>query len=176
MTKITLNESELTQMVEKAAKRTLSKMLKEGAGLNTMGQSFKAGLNGVEYMSADDDEDIASNYIKKGIGTNYRDFQKNREEYKRADDLNKKRQADLKSKKREPEAWAVSDLEKAQNMADDAKARRDDAAGEVIGSRPGIIGKGQRALNVGAYKLGKMGRQAKNKVTDFIHNDIGFEE
>lgn len=175
MSKITLNESELTQIVEKATKRALSKILKEGAGLNTMGQSFKAGLNGLEYMSADD-KDIATNYIKKGIGTNYRDFQRNREEYKRADDLNKKRQADLKSKKREPEAWAVSDMEKAQNMADDAKVRRDDAAGEVIGSRPGIIGKGQRALNVGAYKLGKMGRQAKNKVTDFIHNDIGFEE
>ena len=175
MSKITLNESELTQMIEEAAKRTITKILKEGAGLNTIGQSFKAGLNGTEYMNVDGGNP-ASNYIKKGIGTNYRDFQRNREEYKNADKLNKKRQADLKSKKREPEAWAVSDMEKAQNMADDAKARRDDAAGEVIGSRPGIIGKGQRALNVGAYKLGKMGRQAKNKVTDFIHNDIGFEE
>ena len=175
MAKITLNESELTQIIEKATKRTISKILKEGAGLNTMGQSFKAGLNGTEYMDVDGGNP-ASNYIKKGIGTNYRDFKRNREEYENADKLNKKRQADLKSKKREPEAWAISDMEKAQNMADDAKARRNDAAGEVIGSRPGIIGKGQRALNVGAYKLGKMGRQAKNKVTDFIHNDIGFEE
>ena len=82
----------------------------------------------------------------------------------------------LKSKKREPDAWTTAEMEKTQKMANNAKARKDDAAGEMIGSRPGIIGKGQRALNVGAYRLGKMGSDMKDKATDFIHNKIGFEE
>lgn len=175
MAKITLNENELTQMVEKATRSALSKILKEGAGLNTIGQSFKAGLNGHEYMDIDGGN-IASRYIKNGNGTNYRDFEKNREEFNKADTLNKKRQADLKSKKREPDAWTTAEMEKTQKMANNAKARKDDAAGEMIGSRPGIIGKGQRALNVGAYRLGKMGSDMKDKATDFIHNKIGFEE
>ena len=38
MTKIQLNENELIQIVEAAAKNALSKILNEGAGLNTMKQ------------------------------------------------------------------------------------------------------------------------------------------
>ena len=175
MTKIQLNENELIQIVEAATKNALSKILNEGAGLNTMGQSFKAGLKGTQYMDADGG-DVAANYIKNGDGTNYDEFKRNREQYNKARNLQRKRQNDLNNKMKEPDAWAVSDMEDAHNRVADAKANTEMAASDTIGSRPGIIGKGQRAANVGAYRAGKALKGVKDSATKFMHDKIGLEE
>lgn len=174
MTKIQLNENELIHIVEAATKKAISRILNEGAGLNTMGQSFKAGLKGTQYMDADGG-DVATNYIKNGDGTNYNEFKRNREQYNKARNLQRKHQNDLNNKMKEPDAWAVSDMEDAHNKVADAKANTEMAASDTIGSRPGIIGKGQRAANVGAYRAGKALKGVKDSATKFMHDKIGLE-
>lgn len=175
MTKIQLNEDNLIQIVETATKKALSKILNEGATFNTMRQSLKAGLDGTRYMDAYGG-DVASNYIENGDGVNYNDFKRNREQYNKARNIQKRRQSDLNDKMREPDAWAMSDIESAHNKVADAKTNTDMAASDTVGSRPGIIGKGQRAANVGAYRVGRALKGVKDSATDFIHNKIGLEQ
>ena len=175
MTKVKLTENKLIEIVENATRDAIKKIVNEGAGLNTMGQSFKAGLNGTQYIDIDGGN-VASNYIENGDGVNYNDFKRNREQYNKARDIQKKRQSDLNDKMREPDTWPMSDIESAHNKVADAKTNTDMAAGDTVGSRPGIIGKGQRAANVGAYRVGRALKGAKDSATDFIHNKIGLEQ
>lgn len=175
MTKVKLTENKLIEIVENATRDAIKKIVNEGAGLNTMGQSFKAGLNGTQYIDIDGGN-VASNYIENGDGVNYNDFKRNREQYNKARDIQKRRQSDLNDKMREPDAWPMSDIESAHNKVADAKTNTDMAAGDTVGSRPGIIGKGQRAANVGAYRVGRALKGAKDSATDFIHNKIGLEQ
>ena len=114
-------------------------------------------------------------YIKNGDGTNYNEFKRNREQYNKARNIQRKRQNDLDNKMKEPDAWAVSDMEDAHNKVADAKANTEMAASDTIGSRPGIIGKGQRAANVGAYRAGKALKGVKDSATKFMHDKIGLE-
>lgn len=175
MTKVKLTENKLIEIVENATRDAIKKIVNEGAGLNTMGQSFKAGLNGTQYIDIDGGN-VASNYIENGDGVNYNDFKRNREQYNKARDIQKRRQSDLNDKMREPDTWPMSDIESAHNKVADAKTNTDMAAGDTVGSRPGIIGKGQRAANVGAYRVGRALKGAKDSATDFIHNKIGLEQ
>lgn len=144
MAKYKLTESEMIKLVEEATKSALSKILNEGAGWDTMKQSFRKGLEGwgVVDLDNDDPKSMASNYIQNGDGVNYSDFDRNREMYNTARDKNVK----------------------------------SDIATDMIGSRPGIIGKAQRAANVKAYNAGKFIKNKKDKATNFIHNNIGLEE
>ena len=175
MTKIQLNEKELTKIISEATKLALEHIIREGAGFDTMKQSFNAGLNGYEVVNLDG-TDVADDYINNGSGVDYDLYKQARNEYDSAARYEKNRRADLRSKKREPEAWTTDEMDRTLQKADNAKNIRNSKAAEMVGSRPGVIGKTQRAANVGAYKVGKFGKKMKDKATDFLHNKIGFEE
>lgn len=174
MTKIQLNENELIQIVEAAAKNALSKILNEGAGWDTIKQSFKSGIKGDTWMD-EKGGNPAKNYIKNGDGPNYGKFKHNRERYNNARNIQRKYQNDLDDKMKEPDAWAMSDMEDARNRVADAKANTDMAASDTIGSRPGIIGNAQRFANVVAYNAGKGLNDIKRSATKFMHDKIGLE-
>lgn len=177
MAKITLNESELTQMIEEAAKRTISKILKEGAGLDSFIRGVKGGYRGDYEHHGENFKQRAMDYIKNGQGAaNYDDFVADSDEYDRAVKAHDRALSNLKNKKKDADSYSTDDLSKAYDNERTAKQNRVDAAGQMISSRPGIIGKGQRAAAVGGVNIGRFGKKIKDKVTDFAHNTIGLKE
>lgn len=174
MAKIQLNENELIQIVEAATKNALSKILNEGIGLNTMGQSFKSGIRGDKWIN-DKGEGFAKDYIKNGYGTNWNDFENDRDDFNRMDKGVDVQSRALKRKQtRTPND--VNSIADAHSNLQTAKMDRDIAAGDAVGSRPGLVGKAQRAANVGAYNAGKTLKRVKDSATKFMHDKIGLEE
>ena len=180
MTKKIINEAQLVKIIEMATRESIKNILKEGAGLDTMAQSFKRGLKGTNFSKIGSDGNVVSNmakdYIKNGDDANWEDFKDYRDFYNRARNVHKNKQAILKNKKNDSNSYTVNDIDKSQHQVDTAKRRRNSAANNMVGSRPGIIGKGQRAANVAAYRTGKGIKKAKDAVTDFVHDKIGLEE
>ena len=174
MAKIQLKENDLIQIVEAATKNALSKILNEGIGLNTMGQSFKSGIRGDKWIN-DKGEGFAKDYIKNGYGTNWNDFENDRDDFNRMDKGVDVQSRALKRKQtRTPND--VNGIADAHSNLQTAKMDRDIAAGDAVGSRPGLVGKAQRAANVGAYKAGKTLKGVKDSATKFMHDKIGLEE
>ena len=176
MTKVNFTETELMNMIEEATRETLKKILKEGATLDGFVQGVKGGFRGDYEKYGDNFGTKAKDYIKNGRGVNYDDFIDNSNEYDRSVKADKRASANLKDKKKNSESYPVSDIEKAHDDVRISKQNRLQAAGDMIGSRPGIIGKGQRAAAVGGVNVGRFGKKIKDKVTDFAHNTIGLKE
>ena len=174
MAKQIMNESQLIKIVERATREAISKILNEGIGLNTMGQSFKSGMRGDKWIN-DRGEGFAKDYIKNGYGTNWNDFENDRDDFNRLDKGVDVQSRALKRKHtRTPND--VNGIANAHSDLQTAKMDRDVAAGDAVGSRPGLMGKAQRAANVGAYKAGRALKGAKDSATNFMHNKIGLEE
>lgn len=175
MAKIQLNEQQLKDVVENAARETLQRILSEGAGWDATKQAFNSGING-EF----DDENIFSDerlkdYVKNGDYKS-QDYNKFKTYQQRYNDF---RRVHNKAKDRANTLSKSYDKELAKDYAEKAKTAGEDrslAAAKAVDYRPGIIGKGQRAAVVTAAKAGRGLRKAKEKATDFLHNKIGFEE
>ena len=176
MAKIQLNESDLTKMIEEATKQALKKIMNEGAGFDSFVQGMKDGYKGNYDHHGESFNDNAMDYIKNGNGVDYDDFKANSGEYDRAVKAHNRASSTLKNKKKESDLYSSSDMSKAYDDEKSAKQNRMNAAGEMISSRPGIIGKGQRAAAVGGINIGRFGKKVKDKVTDFAHNTIGLRE
>ena len=175
MTKKRITEEQMIKIVEDATRHALTNILSEGAGWDALVQGFKGGLNGT--YDIDNFDEKAKRYIKNGKnGTNWDDFKQDREEYNIARKNDIKKRENLQAKKKNADSWSTAEMERAHNLSKTAKGERDAAANNAVGSRPGIIGKGQRAAAVGAIKAGKFGKKMKDSATNFMHNNIGLEE
>ena len=77
---------------------------------------------------------------------------------------------------KDADAYPVADMEKARNHEYDTNMKRNTAAFNKVASRPGIVGKAERAMVMGGAQAGRYGNKLKNKITNFVHDKIGLEE
>jgi hypothetical protein len=174
MAKQIMNETQLVKIVEAATRDALNTILNEDVGLNTIRQSFKSGIKGDKWMD-EKGGSPAKNYIKKGNGTDWNNFEDDRDTFNRLSKATDVQSRNFKKKQsRTPNDH--NGIADAHSKFMNTKAERDAAAGDAVGSRPGLVGKAQRAANVGAYRVGKALKGAKDSATKFMHNNIGLEE
>ena len=151
----------------------------EGATWDSVKKGFKDAYNGV-YNSIDDENfnKAANNFIKNGKydNTNYQEFLHNKNEYNGARDVNNKAKDNLNNIKANPKNYTSVERKMARKDLAKSKQNRDDAAMQMIGHRPGIIGMGQRSAAMGSVKMGRLANKIKNKATNFVHDKIGLEE
>lgn len=177
MAKVKLTEDKLIEIVENATRDAIKKILKEGAGFDSFVRGVKGGYNGDYEHHGENFKQRAMDYIKNGQGAaNYDDFKADSDEYDRAVKTHNRALSNLKDKKRNSESYSTNDLSQAYDDERAAKNNRVDAAAQMVTSRPGIIGKGQRAAAVGGVNIGRFGKKVKDKVADFAHNTIGLKE
>lgn len=174
MTKIQLNENELIQIVEAAAKNALSKILNEGIGID----SFRHGLS-VGYGSDDMDDDTFNadlkSYIKDGYGTaDYDSFVTNDDEYKKMADIAKEKDKHFKEIDSDKDSYPVYDHQMAKLDKANSKNDRINAAQRAVKTRPGVIGKIQRTGSAVGAKIGRLGKKIVNTGNDIKHNVIGL--
>lgn len=178
MAKQIINETQLIDIVKKATSEALSKIF-EGATWDSVKKGFKDGYNGVYNNMSDKKFDKeAKKYIKNGKynDANYQDFSKDKVEYQRARNINDRANSNLDKMKNNVDSYTFDDMEKAKDLSNKTKQTRDDAAMQMVGSRPGIIGKGQRAAAMGSVRMGRLANKIKNKAINFVHDKIGLEE
>ena len=179
MAKQIINEAQLTQLVKEATAEALNRIF-EGAGWDTMKRSFKTGLKGTKFSRMNNngttDSNIAKDYIKNGDNANWEDFNDDRKYYNRARNVHNSKKQSLKNKMKNPESYTMANMDNAHEQEVSANRRRNTAASNMINTRPGLIGKAQRAGNVGAYRAGKALKGVKDKAVNFVHDKIGLEE
>ena len=176
MTKITLTESDIIQIVEKATKNTLRKILKEGIGFD----SFRHGLSvgyGSDDMNDDTFNDDLKRYIKDGYGTaDYDSFITNDDEYKKMADIAKEKDKHFKEIDSDKGSYPVYDHQMAKFDKANSKNDRINAAQRAVKTRPGVMGKIQRTGTAVGAKLGRLGKKIVNTGNDIKHNVIGLRE
>lgn len=178
MAKQKITEAQMIKLVENATRRALNNILAEDSpALRTAAAQFKGAYNGVYDKIGDDDFRAKSkNYISNGTDANWEDFDAERGDYDRISKQHNRAKDKLSAMKKNSDSYPSSTMDAAQSDVDYLERERNDAARRTVSTRPGIAGKVGRTVATAGAGAGRLARKAKNKLVNFKHNTLGFEE